>query len=244
MTLSNPLHTRVYDLLKSACESRTVSPTLMDIGRTLGVQNDPKGSKVKHAVDVVVRSGLLARAGKRGARTIYQIPGTDFRTLSPEEGFADTCGSALSAKRAAILYDFISIRCRRNGFTPSYVELAKRISETGRSASVGHLLGLLERQGKIAREGGNRKRIYRLPGTSFATRPAPLDERARFNPFSTAGWPRPTEASRRSYDLAVERREFALHNVPVEQDADRRFIPKPTVETRSWTGSSAEMCAI
>lgn len=241
--LSNPLHRRIYELIKSACEARIVSPTLVEMGRALCVENDPKGSKVKHAVDTVVKRGLIGRTGRRGTRPIYDLPGTDFRTLSPEEGFADTCGSALAAKRAAILYDYISIRARRNGFTPTYGEMGKRISQEGRSASVCYLLKILERQGKIAREGGNYDRVFSLPGTPFRTRPLPPDERARTNPFSTAGWPRPTKGSHDAYDAAVAARVFALHEVD-DETAGHVRVARPGAYPRSLTGCSAELCAL
>jgi SOS-response transcriptional repressor LexA len=241
----NAIQQRVVDYIIAACKAGVVSPTTNEISAALDLPNaNGHGSTASHSLDLAVKRGMLERYGKASSRTLYRIPGTDFRTISPEEGRAVVCGSVLAAQRAKLLYKFIARRCRRNGFTPSYTELGRVISETGRTANVGHLLRLLERDGLIERDGPHHSRVYRLPGTKFCTRPLPSAERE--NPFSTEGWPRPTKDSAKVYDEAVRLRLFALpkHNVFVVQSDTRQHVPKRTEYAGSLVGCTAEMCAL
>lgn len=159
--------------------------------------------------------------------------------------------------RTRTLFAVIAAAAAAGAPTPSAPELEAALEAaghriTGNCGLIGYELRRLQRAGRITVIGRQGRRIFEIADTRqrtvrrpAASGPSPaqllaLAQTARRHRSAQSGWPRPTEESAAAYDAAVERREFARHELPGRPGPLVRI--RPPVR-RSPTGCAAAMMA-
>lgn len=135
--------------------------------------------------------------------------------------------SVVLSDRTKALLAIVTAAAVANEPTPGDKDLAAALRAAGHGIGdargrIAYELDRLETAGLLSIPGRPNRRVFVIPGTGHRTLPRTPSNvaRVRASVIATAqrtanavGWPKPTAASAASYDEAVRRRLFGMHEV-------------------------------
>lgn len=158
------------------------------------------------------------------------------------------------SRRSQAILAMIADTAARGDYSPTGKQIADRLRNLGMSCcdeSVAYDIGRLIRARHINITGSQRKRVFHIMATGHRTMARPSSATvAQMAAAKTSlqrrdeqaqGWPKRGPLQAASYDAAIARREFALHEWPSGPRPIGRVAMAP--QMRSLTGNSSQMVA-